>query len=119
MQLAAYSGTSATSPVAAVTGAAAHATTKNATTPSITNPATGDWLVSYWTAKSSAVTAWTAPASAIARNAAIGTGGGQVSSLLADSNAGVPAGAAGSLTATTDQSFSAATTLSLGLAPGP
>jgi PKD repeat protein len=118
LQVLAYSGTSTTAPVAAATGAASHTTTSTATTPAVTVPTTGDWVVSYWTAKSSAVTAWTGPAGASVRNATIGSGGGQVSSLLADGGGPQNAGAAGGLGASTDQPFSAATTLSIVLAPG-
>jgi PKD repeat protein len=118
VQLSAYSGVSAT---AAVTfaGAVSHVTSTSATTPTLAGVAGGDWLVAYWTVKSSDVTVWTGPAGATVRNAAIGTGGGQVSSLLADGGGPAVAGQGGGLTATTDQSFSAATTLTLALAPGP
>ena len=119
VQLAAYSGTSASSPVAAVATAATHTNATVATTPALAIPATGDWLLSYWAAKSSAVTAWTSPPAATARNAAIGTGGGQISSLLSDSAGPVAAGTAGGLNASTDQQFSASATVSLALAPGP
>jgi PKD repeat protein len=119
VQLAAYSGTSAASPVAAVATAATHANATVATTPALAIPVTGDWLLSYWAAKSSAVTAWTSPPAATARNAAIGTGGGQISSLLSDSAGPMPAGSAGGLKASTDQQFSASATISLALAPGP
>jgi PKD repeat protein len=118
VQLAAYSGTSPTAPVAGIAGAVTHVNATQATTPTLNVPASGDWLVSYWTAKSSAVTAWGSPAAAAARNSAIGTGGGQISSLLADSNGPVPSGTAGGLVATADQTFSASTTLSIALAPG-
>jgi hypothetical protein len=116
LQLSAYSGTSTTNPVAAVTGAATHVTASTTTTPAITVPATGDWRLSYWTVKSSAVTSLTT-GTATARNLAVGIGGGQVTSLLADSAAPVPSGPAGGLAATADQPFSASTTLSVALAP--
>lgn len=119
VQLAAYSGTSTTAPVAVVMGAATHVTASTATTPAITMPTAGDWLLSYWTVKSSAVTSLTGQAGTTARNLAVGIGGGQVTSLLADSGAGLPAGSAGGLNATADQPFSASTTFSLALAPGP
>jgi len=119
LQLLAYSGTSTTSPVVGFAGAATHVNATSATTPGLTVPATGDWVVSYWTVKSSAVTGWTGPAGATVRNAAIGTGGGQVSSLLADSGGPVSAGPVSGLAATADQTFSASTTLTIALAPGP
>jgi predicted CxxxxCH...CXXCH cytochrome family protein len=118
LQLSAYSGTSATNPVAAATGAATHVTASSATTPAVTVPGPGDWLLSYWTVKSSAVTSVTSGA-ASARNLAVGSGGGQVTSLLADSAAAVPTGPAGGLAGSANQPFSASTTLSVALAPGP
>jgi PKD repeat protein len=118
VQLSAYSGTSTTAPVAGFASSVTHVNATQATTPSVAIPASGDWLVSYWAAKSSAITAWSAPSNAVARNSAIGTGGGQISSLLADSNNPLPAGPASGLTATADQTFSASTTLSIALAPG-
>jgi PKD domain/Phosphoesterase family len=116
VQLSAYSGTSLTAPVVGFAGAVTHTTSSTATTPTVTVPAAGDWLVSYWTVKSSAVNAWTAPAGVTSRSAVIGTGGGRVSSLLADSGGPVATGTAGGFAATTDQPFSASTTLSLILA---
>ena len=86
-----------------------------AVTPSVGVP-DGGWLVSYWAAKSSAVSSWTT-AAATARNSAIGTGGGQISALLADSDGALPAGTAGGLTATANQPFGSAVTLSIALAP--
>jgi PKD repeat protein len=118
VQLSAYSGTSTTAPVAGFASGVTHVNATQATTPSLAIPASGDWLVSYWTAKSSAITAWNVPSNAIARNSAIGTGGGQICSLIADSNTPLAAGPAGGLTATADQTFSASTTLSIALAPG-
>ena len=117
LQLSAYSGTSTTNPVVAVTGAATHVTASTATTPAITMPGVGDWRLSYWTVKSSAITSVTSGA-ATARNLAVGTGGGQLTSLLADSAGAVLPGPAGGLAAGADQPFSASTTLSVALAPG-
>jgi hypothetical protein len=119
VQLAAYSGTSTTSPVAGFAGAASHVTATTAKTPTVTAPAAGDWLVSSWTAKSSGVSSWAAPGGVASRNLAVGTGGGQLTALLGDSGGPVSAGPAGGLTATANQSFSAADTLSLILAPAP
>jgi hypothetical protein len=116
VQLAAYSGVS---PTARVTfaGAATHATATAAVTPAVSGVVAGDWLVSYWTVKSSAVTTWTGPSGAAVRNSAIGTGGGQVSSLLADGGAAATAGSGGGLAASTDQPFSASSTLTMVLTP--
>ena len=117
VQLLAYSGTDPTSPVDAFTAATDHVDATSATTPAVTVPTTGDWVVSLWSVKSSAVTSWTGPGGATVRNAAIGSGGGQISSLAADGGGPAAAGPAGGLTATADETFSAATTLSVVLAP--
>jgi hypothetical protein len=119
VQLAAYSGVDPTRPVAVVAGSATHATATAATTPGVSVGATGQWLVSYWSVKSSSVSGWIPPAAALVRSAQIGAGGGRVSALLADSGQAIPAGAAGKLTARTDQSFSASDTMSILLAPAP
>lgn len=116
IQLLAYAGISTTAPVATFAAAGAHKTETTAATPAVTIPASGDWLVSYWTVKSSDVTSWTAPAGAVTRSTAFGTGGGQVSSLAADGGGPATAGPAGGLAASA-QSFSADTTWSIVLAP--
>jgi len=117
VQLLAYAGTSTTGPVATFAAATAHTTETSAATPTVTIPASGDWLVSYWTVKSSDVTSWTAPAGTVARSEVFGTGGGQISSLAADGGGPATAGPGGGLAATAGQSFGAATTWSIVLAP--
>jgi hypothetical protein len=119
VQLLAYAGTSTTAPVATFAAAAAHTTETSAATPAVTVPASGDWLVSYWTVKSSDVTSWTAPAGTVTRSTAFGTGGGQISSLAADGGGPATAGPGGGLKATAGQSFSADTAWSIVLAPAP
>lgn len=71
-------------------------------------PANGDVVVSYWTAKSSAVTSWTAAAGQLVRSVANGSGGGHVNSLATDGGS-ASAGSAGGLSATTDSAGSAFT----------
>jgi PKD repeat protein len=78
------------------------------TTPTLSVGA-GDWAVSYWADKSSATTAFTLPPETTQRQAACGTGTGRVCSVFADSNAGVPGGSYGGLTATADSSSGNAT----------
>jgi PKD repeat protein len=119
VQLLAYAGTSTTAPVAAFAAAAAHATETSVATPAVAIPASGDWLVSYWTVKSSAVTSWAPPAGTLARSEVFGTGGGQISSLAADGGGPATAGPGGGLTATAGQSFSADTAWCIVLAPAP
>ncbi len=64
--------------------------------------ASGSWVVRYYADKTSSTTAWTAPAGVVTRDSLVGSGGGRVSTLLADSGAGVPTGSTGTATATTD-----------------
>ncbi|GAA2604904.1 PKD domain-containing protein [Actinomadura fulvescens] len=101
LRLAAYSGTSASAPVATAAEAGDPAAATEHTTPNAVAVA-GSWVVSYWGDKSSTTNSWTAPADVTARATSIGTGSGRVTSLVADSNGAVPAGAYGGLKATTD-----------------
>ena len=117
VQLLAYAGTSTTGPVATFAAAAAHTTETKVSSPAVTIPASGDWLVSYWTVKSSDVTSWTPPAGTLARSEVFGTGDGQISSLAVDGGGPATAGPGGGLTAAAGQSFSADTAWSIVLAP--
>jgi hypothetical protein len=108
VQLLAYAGTNATNPVVAYAKKITSGSTSSYVTPTTTVPASGDVVVSYWTAKSSAVTAWTAPAGQQLRSVANGSGGGHVNSLATDGGS-ANAGPAGGLTATTDTAGSAFT----------
>jgi hypothetical protein len=74
------------------------------TTPSVTAGA-GDWVASWWTDKSTAVSAWTAPAAVTKRNDGYDSGtSGRYSEMVGDSGGPVSAGSYGGLTATTDTS---------------
>jgi PKD repeat protein len=61
--------------------------------PAATVSATGSWVVSYWTDKSSTTTAWNLPATLTSRDADIGTGGGHITDAIADSGGSVTTGA--------------------------
>jgi PKD repeat protein len=113
LSLAAYSGVDTTDPFVAV-GSRAYASTNQHTTPQVVSgqPA---WLVSFWADKSSATTAWTAPAGVAVREDAYTTLSGRVTSLLADSAAPQAAGTLGGLTATTNQTSSRGAAWSLAL----
>ncbi len=102
LRVLAYRGTSATSPVAASAKAADPANTLSHTTPQAAVSAAGSWVVSSWSDKSSTTTAWTAPGGVTSRGVSVGTSGGRVTSLTADSGGTVPTGPYGGLTATTD-----------------
>jgi PKD repeat protein len=89
---------SASAIAAQTTATAAH------TTPTVTAPNATNWLVSFWSDKSSTTTGWTGPAGQTQRSEGNATGSGHMSSLLTDSNAPVAAGARGGLSATADSS---------------
>ncbi len=117
LTVSAWSGTSATTPVASVTGAVDTAAKTAHTTPAATVATPGSWVVSYWADKSSSTTAWTAPAGQSVRNVSIGASSGRITSLLTDGGGVAPPGPAGGLTATTDLAGTKATMLTLVLNP--
>jgi PKD repeat protein len=117
LTVAAWSGTSPTTPVAAITDALDTAAKTAHTTPAATVATPGSWVVSYWADKSSATTAWTAPAGQSVRNVSIGAGTGRITSLLTDGGGVAPPGPAGGLTASTDLAGTKATMLTLVLNP--
>ena len=117
MTAAVWSGANPADPVAAESSSVDAATAVH-TTPSRQGDH-GQWVVSYWSDKSSATTAWTAPDSVQVRGASIGTGSGRVTSLLADSGAAVPNGPVGGLTATTDAASTRGINMTITLAPTP
>jgi len=67
----------------------------------------GSWVVSYWADKSSSTTAWTPEPSVAARGSGCAPTSGRICSLLADSNAKVPA-TYGNVAASTNAPSSAA-----------
>jgi PKD repeat protein len=116
LQLVAYSGTAATDPVATFATRSDPANTVTHTTPTVSVTNSGSWLLSYWADKSSSTTDWSAPSGAVVRDELVGTGGGHIASLVADSAAAVSTGTAGGLTANTDAASRAAT-VSIVLSP--
>ena len=112
-----WSGADTTDPVTGVASNADISTTSH-TTPTL-QAASREWVVSYWSDKSSTTTAWTPPAGVQSRNTSVGTGAGRVTSLLADSGAIGPRGPVGGLTATTDAASTRGVNLTLTLAPPP
>jgi PKD repeat protein len=117
MTLAAYSGVSASAPVGAF-AVAIDSGTATHTTPTVTVPQSGSWVVSYWTDKSGAVpTTWTAPGNVTTRDSQLGTGSGALSSLFADTGAPVGAGAYGGEAATVNSASSKGMTWTISLTP--
>ena len=87
------------------------------TTPGASVTLNGSWVVSYWADKSTATTTWTVPAALTVRNQSAGTGSGHLTSVLADSGAGVAPGASAGVTATADSASAKATMWTVVLAP--
>jgi PKD repeat protein len=117
LTLAAYRGTDDTDPVATFAKATDTSSTATRVTPtaSVTTPTS--WGVSYWMHGDATSTALTPPANVLARASGSQTGGGRVITLLADSNAGLPAGAYGGLTATAAAASTTTTTWTVILDP--
>jgi hypothetical protein len=102
LSVAAYRGAGALTASNVTAGSDAGTSTSHVSPTVTATP--GSWLLSYWADKTSSTTAsnWTEPSGVTKREEAITTGGGRITSLMGDSNAGVPSGNAGGLNATTD-----------------
>lgn len=115
LTLSAYHGVAAGSFVtAAFTVSSASGTARVA--PAVTVPA-GAWVVSQWADRSSSDRTWSVPATVTARTAAYGTGGGRVTTVLADSAGPVAAGSYAARTATTSAAGGQAIGTTLVLTP--
>jgi PKD repeat protein len=115
VQLLAYSGTNAVSPVAASASKATQMTGTVYATPTTTAPATGDVVISFWASKSSTVTGWSTPAGQTVRSVANGSGGGRINSVATD--AAGAAGPVGGLNATANTSAGAFAAWTIVLGP--
>ena len=113
MQVLAYGGAS---------GIAAHqiafdtASNVARTTPAVTVTKPGSTVVSYWSDRTSANTGWTVPGTATVRNQTVGTGGGHMTSAVADTGS-VAAGPAGGITANAAVASTRAVTATLVIEP--
>ena len=118
LDLLAYRGTAA-NPVAAVVDRSETVSRTTHTTPTVTVPTAGSWVLSIWAEKSSSTTTLSPPAGLVARYASCGTGPGRTCLLVGDGGTAVGAGStAGGLTATADTAGSADTMWTLVVAPG-
>ena len=90
-----------------------------ATTPSVPVARTGSWYVGAWAEKSADATTWTVPGTLTRRSTAEATGGGKVSTVVADSAGPVGTGTAGGTTATTNHDVNRVVTFSVVVAPAP
>jgi PKD repeat protein len=115
--LVAYRG-AATPPITAFADRAETTTQATHTTPTLTVPSSGGWVLSLWAEKSSTTTQLAPPPALTTRLAGCGSGGGHTCLLVSDSAANVSAGStAGGLTATADSAGLADTMWTLVLAP--
>jgi hypothetical protein len=115
--VAAYRGTSGTSPVAAF-ARTVHTSGATRTTPLVAVGSPGSVAVSYWAHRDSTSTSLAPPAGVATRITGTQSGGGRITMLLADSAGPVGTGSYGGLTATAQASSSFATSWTLLLAPG-
>lgn len=117
----AYSGVSSTDTIAAWAGVAEGGSDVSAhTTPAVTIPTTGDWLVSVMVdkGKTVATTSWSQPAGDILRTAAYNTGTSGVTIGVSDAGTGSGAGASGGKIWQSDAATSRAIMWSIVLHPG-
>ena len=114
----AYRGTDLSDPVAAVQGVGLSSLTTRLLTPTTSSDTTGGWRVSAWSAKTSASLTMTGPATEAERVRHVGSGSGNVSLLLTDSGAPVPAGPQGGLAADLSPAVDKATAWTVLLRPG-
>ena len=117
LQVLAYSGSTAATPVSASAAGVETVTRAGHTTPAVTVPAAGSYVVSYWADKTTDTTSWTVPTGTTARIGTLGTGSGHITAVAADPGTGAAAGPAGGLTATADSANSKAMTWTIVLAP--
>jgi hypothetical protein len=118
MTVSAYRSSAGTSAVTASASATVSAGATSHTSPAVAVAQAGSWLVNSWTEKSSTVVAWTPPANSVLRTSAAGTGGGKVSSIVADSNAAVPTGTAAGRVAKTSAAGGSSQLFSVVVSPG-
>ena len=118
MSVAAYRSSAGTSAVTASASTAGTTSTTTHTAPDVAVAQAGSWLVNSWSERSSTDSTWTAPADSTNRTTAAATGGGKVSSLLADSGAAVPTGTAAGRVATTSLAGSNTQLFSVVVSPG-
>ena len=98
-----------------VSSSAVDASTANHTSRTVTGLATGSFAVTMWADKASTTTAWTTPPSVTVESTLLGSAGGAVSAVVADSGSAVT-GSYGGLTATTNVTSGSGASWTIGLA---
>ncbi len=117
LTLAAYRGTDPTTAVAVSQIALQNTNDPTITSPAVNAPAGSNKLVTYWANKSGNTTAWTLPSAQTTRAGDSGSGGGHISTTLAENNAAVT-GTTGGLSATANGNPNNSVSLSIVLRPG-
>jgi len=115
VSLLAYAGVDASAITAA--GVAEPGNTGAHAAPSIAVGEAGSWVLSYWADKGATTPTWTLPGSVTQRALNLGTGGGQVGGVAADTASPVPTGTFAGLTATSSVASGKATSFSVVLPP--
>jgi PKD repeat protein len=115
--VAAYRGTSQGDPVESFARVADTTSSTSHSTPSAVVTEPQSWGVSYWMHGDATSNALTVPNGVVSRATGSQTGGGRVTTLLADSNASLPPGSYGGLAASGASSSSTSTAWTLILAP--
>ncbi len=118
MSVAAYRSTGGSASVTASSSTAGTTSGTSFVSPSVAVAQANSWLVNSWSEKSSTTQTWTKPATSTTRANPAGTGGGKVSSLLADSGSAVPTGTATGRTATTSATAGGSQLFSVVVSPG-
>ena len=103
--MAVYSGVNQTTPVRMQSAAGDTNSTSHQTPEATAN--LGDWVVSFWSDRSTATRTYTAPSSVQVRSASADSGSLTVQSLVADSNGPVAQGLNGKITAVSDAAATA------------
>lgn len=116
LQLLVYSGTRAGAPVGRSARAVETVVRTSHTTPVLPDVLAGSTVVSYWSDKTAATTAWTPPGAQIVRGQSAGTLSGRVSHLVTDAVPSVT-GDRGGVAAAADSADARATMWTVVLAP--
>jgi PKD repeat protein len=117
LMVAAYSGTSSSTPVAQEAISSESVVQAGHITPTLATSLTGAWLVSYWADVSASTTGWTTPPAQTVRASAAGTNTGHVTSVLADLNGPLTIGNVGGYIATASSASAKAAMATLVLTP--
>lgn len=119
ISVAAYRSSAGTSSVTDSAISIVNTSGTSLTTPSVAVGDANSWVVSGWTEKSSTPgITFTLPAGATSRSSASGSGGGEISGVLGDTNGPVPVGTSTGATATVNSAVSRSVTYSVAVSPG-